>query len=262
MSRRRAPGCPDPIGGIFWFGVDDTYSTVYFPVYCGVTDVPKNYAVGTGSFEEFTWDSAWWVFNWVANFAYSRYSEMIVDIQVVQGELEHQFMSEVKEIDSAALVLHKESPRLAKDYLTEYTKKTGDDVVARWRKLGEHLLYKYVDGNLKTELGEVTHPGYPKSWYEKVAAATGDQLRVSKLEAEKKAEEEAKLKAEQTAESLLTLPRGARYRGGRGGARPDHEVRGKRPSSRSGSCGRRRRRQRKKYSATSRVRCQPGSAGP
>jgi len=196
---------PDPIGGIFWFGVDDTYSTVYFPVYCGVTDVPKSYAVGTGSFEEFTWDSAWWVFNWVANFAYSRYSEMIVDIQVVQGELEHKFMSEAKEIDSAALALHKQSPRLAKDYLTDYTKETGDAVVARWRKLGEFLLYKYVDGNLKTELGKVTHPGYPKSWYEKVAAATGDQLRVSKLEAEKKAEEEAKQKTRQTAESLLTF---------------------------------------------------------
>jgi len=196
---------PDPIGGIFWFGVDDTYSTVYFPVYCGVTDVPKSYAVGTGSFEEFTWDSAWWVFNWVANYAYSRYSEMIVDIQVVQGELEHQFMSEVKEIDSAALALYKQSPRLAEDYLTAYTKKTGDDVVARWRKLGEHLLYKYVDGNLKTELGEVTHPGYPKSWYEKVAAATGDQLVVSKTEAEKKAEEEAKAKADETAMSLLTF---------------------------------------------------------
>jgi dipeptidase len=196
---------PGPIGGIFWFGVDDTYSTVYFPVYCGVTDVPKSYAVGTGSFEEFSWDSAWWVFNWVANYAYSRYSEMIVDIQVVQRDLEHQFLSETKEIDSAALALHKESPRLAKDYLTAYTKKTGDDVVARWRKLGEHLLYKYVDGNLKTELGEVTHPGYPKSWYEKVAAATGDQLLVSKLEAEKKAEAEAKAKADETAESLLTF---------------------------------------------------------
>jgi dipeptidase len=196
---------PDPIGGVFWFGVDDTYSTVYFPVYCGVTGVPKSYAVGTGSFEEFTWESAWWVFNWVANFAYLRYSEMIKDIQVVQGELEHQFFADQGEVDSAALALHKQSPRLAKDYLTDFTKKTGDEVVARWRKLGEFLLYKYVDGNVKTELGEVTHPGYPKPWYEKVAAATGDHLRVSQLEAEKKAEEERKQKAKKVADSLLKL---------------------------------------------------------
>jgi dipeptidase len=196
---------PDPIGGTFWFGVDDTYSTVYFPVYCGVTDVPKSYAVGTGSFNEFTWDSAWWVFNWVANYAYSRYSVMIKDIQVVQGELEHKFLADQGEVDAAALALYKQSPRLARDYLTEYTKTTGEDVVKRWRKLGEFLLWKYLDGNEKTELGVVTHPGYPEEWYEKVAAATGDHLKTSKLEAERKAEEEAKQKAAMVAESLLKL---------------------------------------------------------
>jgi dipeptidase len=196
---------PNPIGGVFWFGVDDTYSTVYFPVYCGVTDVPASYAVGTGSFEEFTWDSAWWVFNWVANFAYLRYSDMIKDIQVVQRDLEHKFLADQGEIDSAALALHKQSPRLAKDYLTTYTKETGDGVVERWRKLGEFLLYKYLDGNVKTELGEVTHPGYPKEWYEKVAGATGEHLRVGELETEKKAEAERKEKARKIADSLITL---------------------------------------------------------
>ena len=185
--------------------MDDTYSTVYFPVYCGVTDVPKSYAVGTGSFHEFTWESAWWVFNYVANFAYLRYSDMIKDIRVVQRDLEHKFLAELEEIDSAALALHKESPRLAKDYLTSYTRNTGEEVVTRWRKLGEFLLYKYLDGNVKTELGEVTHPGYPKSWYEKVAAATGDRLRLGELETERKAEEEKKEKARKVADSLLKL---------------------------------------------------------
>jgi len=196
---------PDPIGGVFWFGVDDTYSTVYFPVYCGVTDVPKSYAVGTGDFHHVTWDSAWWVFNAVANFAYLRYNDMIKDIQVVQGELEGKFMADQLEIDSAALALHKESPKLAKDYLTDYTCKTGDAVVARWRKLQEFLLYRYLDGNVKTELGEVTHPGYPEEWYKAIAAATGDHLLERKLTSEKAAEEAAKKEARQVAESVVTL---------------------------------------------------------
>ena len=182
---------PDPIGGVLWFSVDDTYSAVYFPVYCGVTEVPYNYAVGTGSFHEFTWDSAFWVFNWVSNFAYLRYSEMIQDIQVVQRELEGKFLADQPQIDAAALALHEQAPRLAKDYLTSYTKETGAAVVARWRKLGEFLLYRYLDGNLKTELGAVTHPGYPESWYEKVAAATGDHLEMKQLAPEKAAEEAA-----------------------------------------------------------------------
>jgi dipeptidase len=200
---------PDPVGGVLWFGVDDTYSTVYFPVYCGVTDVPYNFAVGTGSFDEFTWDSAWWVFNWVANYAYSRYSEMIKDIQVVQHELEAGFLAVQPEIDAAAVALYEQAPRLAKDYLTDYTKQVGADVHKRWKKLGEHLLYRYLDGNLKTELGEVTHPGYPESWYEKIAEVTGDRLQMKKLAPELEVEAAEKAETErqigELSKGILTL---------------------------------------------------------
>ena len=193
---------PDPIGGVLWFGIDDTYSTVYIPVYCGITEVPYNFAVGTGSFDEFTWDSAFWVFNWVANYAYSRYSEMIQDIQVVQRELESGFLADQAEIDAAALALHKQAPRLGRDYLTEYTRQVGANVHKRWKELGEFLIYRYLDGNLKTELGEVTHPGYPESWYEKVAAATGERLQMKKLVPEQEVEAAAKAETERQAGEL------------------------------------------------------------
>jgi len=45
---------PNPIGGVLWFGVDDTYSTVYVPMYCGIKQVPHSFAVGTGSFDQFS----------------------------------------------------------------------------------------------------------------------------------------------------------------------------------------------------------------
>jgi dipeptidase len=196
---------PDPIGGVFWFGVDDTYSTVYFPIYCGVTAPPHSYAKGTGSFDEVTWDAAFWVFNQVSNFAYLRYSDMIEDIQVVQAELEGKFLAAQGEVDAAALALYEQAPRLAKDYLTEYSANAGDGVVERWRELGKFLLYKYLDGNVKTELGKVTHPGYPESWYRKVAGATGDHLQMRQLEAEKAAEEAAKQEARETADAVVTL---------------------------------------------------------
>lgn len=196
---------PDPIGGVQWWGVDDTYSTVYFPIYAGITKVPENFAVGNGSFHEVTWESAFWVFNYVSNFAYLRYADMIKDVQVVQAELESRFMADQKEIDSAARALYERSPRLARDYLTEYSATAGREVVDRWRELGKFLLYKYLDGNVKDERGKVTHPGYPESWYERVAEATGDHLQAIKLEAEKQAEEEEKAKAREMGRSLLTL---------------------------------------------------------
>lgn len=169
---------PDDIGGIIWFGVDDSYSSVYVPMYCSITDVPKSYAVGTGNFDEFSWDSAFWVFNFVSNYAYSRYCDMIKDIQLVQRDLEGSFLAQQKHVDQAALSLYKESPLRAVEYLTDYSVSCGEKTVKRWKKLGEFLIYKYLDGNVKNEHGGVTHPGYPKAWYKAVAKSTGDKLKI------------------------------------------------------------------------------------
>jgi dipeptidase len=169
---------PDPIGGVFWFGLDDTYSTVYVPMYCGITSVPKPFAAGAGSFGGFSWDSAFWVFNFVANFAYSRYCDMIIDIQAVQRELEGSYLADQETVEDRAMALYRQSPSLARDYLTEYSVSKGEAAVARWKKLGESLIWKYMDGNVKNEFGKPTHPGYPADWYRKIAGDTGDRLRV------------------------------------------------------------------------------------
>jgi len=175
---------PDPVGGIIWFGVDDTFSTVYVPMYCGIREAPYNYAVGTGDFHHFTWDSAFWVFNFTANYAYSRYSEMIKDIQIVQQELEGGFFSMQTGIDRAAIALYQQSPELARDYLTEYSKKQASRTVERWRSLGEQLLVKYLDGNLKDEHGKVSHPGYPEAWYRRIVEERGNHFRMRRLKNE------------------------------------------------------------------------------
>jgi len=173
---------PDPIGGILWFSVDDTYSTVYVPMYCGITEVPRSYAVGTGDFHHFSWESAFWVFNFVSNYIYQRYSEMIVDVQKLQRQLEGQFAADQAAIDAAALKLYEQSPQLAVDYLTDYSVKTGNTTVKRWKKLGEDLIVKYLDGNLKDELGNVKHPGYPEAWYRRIVDDTGDHFKMKTLE--------------------------------------------------------------------------------
>ncbi len=175
---------PDPIGGIIWFGVDDTYSTVYNPIYCSIRKVPVSYAVGTADFYHFSWDSAFWVFNWVSNFAYSRYSEIIGDIRTEQQNIEGSYLSDQPVIDGAALALYKDSPGLAIDYLTDYSCRVADETVAKWRKLGEDLLVKYMDGNLKDELGNVTHPGYPESWYRKIVEKHGEHFLNRDLESD------------------------------------------------------------------------------
>ena len=75
---------PDAIGGILWFGVDDANTTVFNPVYASSLAVPECYRVGNGDMLTFSWSSAFWIHNWVANMAYHKYSFMIEDIRKVQ----------------------------------------------------------------------------------------------------------------------------------------------------------------------------------
>jgi len=177
VSQARA-NLPNPIGGILWFAVDDTNSCVYVPMYCGILDVPKAYAVGTADFDHFSWDSAFWVFNFVSNYCYLRYSDMIVDVKTEQQRLEGQFLSDVEQIDRAAKALLAESPRRAREYLTRYCLDAGNLTVARWRKLGETLIVKYLDGNVRNARGKVTHPGYPEAWYRRIVEERKDFFQV------------------------------------------------------------------------------------
>ncbi len=173
---------PDPVGGVLWFGVDDTYTTVYVPISCGIKEVPKAFAEGTGTFNEFNWESAFWTFNFVTNYTYTRWSDMIVDVQKVQREYEGRYLTDQAEVDRSALDLYKQNPGLAKDYLTQYASRETAQLVTRWKKLGEFLIWKYLDGNVRNEKGDVTHPKAPEDWLRCIVKEHGDVIKVKKVE--------------------------------------------------------------------------------
>jgi hypothetical protein len=108
-------------------------------------------------------------------------------------------------VDGAAAALYRQDPRLARDYLTRHTVEAGDRVTARWRDLSKFLLYKFLDGNVKDEHGEVKHPEYPAAWYAAIVAQAGERLRVRKVPAEIEDEKVAKEKVTKTAQSVLAL---------------------------------------------------------
>jgi dipeptidase len=177
---------PDPIGGIIWFGMDDSYSSVYVPFYCGIQEVPKAWGEESGSFDEFSWDSAFWIFNWVANTAYGRYSDMIVDIQTLQREFEGKFMAEQAEVEGNAIKLYGQSAAQAREYLTGYSAAQANQVLQRWKKLGEFLIWKYLDGNLHAQKGKSAgreHPRYSDAWYRRIVQEKGESIKMPKEDA-------------------------------------------------------------------------------
>lgn len=181
-------GLPAPVGGILWFGVDDAASTVYMPMYCGITRVPESLAEGNGDLLEHSDTSAFWTFSKVANFSYLRYDLMSQDVRRVQQELESKFLAQVPAIDAAALSLFEKEPARARELLTDYSAAAAAETMRRWEELFRYLLVKYIDGNVKKERDgkfernewgfpkAPDHPGYPESWKRRVVEETGDKL--------------------------------------------------------------------------------------
>lgn len=139
---------PDYIGGILWFGLDDAASTVYVPMYCGINSIPECYRIDNGSLLEYSSTSAFWTYNWVANYAYSKYSYMMSDIKKVQTKWENDFNSLVPAMDKVAVSMSETDARI---FLTNFSVSQAENSTASWKKLGEYLLVKYMDGNIKKE---------------------------------------------------------------------------------------------------------------
>ena len=91
----------------------------------------------------------------------------------------------------------KTEPSRVSDYLTRVCDKVANETTARWKQLGEYLLVKYMDGNVKKEkdgkfeengYGQIVmpnFPGYSKEYYESIArSGEAEHLVVPKKNAE------------------------------------------------------------------------------
>lgn len=173
---------PREIGGVIWFGFDDTYMTVYAPMYTSITDIPYNYKEDLASLSEFNWESGFWLFNAVSNFVYPRYSLAINDLQDKQNELEGRFLSRQKIIEKTALSLYESSRGEAVDYLTNYSVSAGQMTYETWQELFQYLNMKYIDGVVKDEFGKVNRVGYPEELRRQIVEKMGDAIKLIELD--------------------------------------------------------------------------------
>jgi dipeptidase len=143
---------PDEIGGVFWFGVDDARFTVFTPMYPCMTKTPECYRVGNGDFTHFSKTSAFWLHNRIANAAYARYDQVILDVIPVQDQLENGYLENQATIEQKAVGLLKANGRKAAiAYLTDYSVGAAQKAFDRWEALDQYLLVKYMDGVIKKE---------------------------------------------------------------------------------------------------------------
>ncbi len=159
---------PNSIGGICWYSVDDTYSTVWMPLYMGLNRVPPSLA--GGSPVEFDWNSAYWVFSLLNNYAYGLYNQIMPDILEVQQQIEKRALKTVPAIDRAAMVLYQSNPGLLPDFLSTYSVNNVEYTVQRWRDLAHQVFVKYNDRYKRDEMRIDSWPksiGYPEDFNRK-----------------------------------------------------------------------------------------------
>ena len=184
---------PDAVGGVLWFGLDDANMTVFTPVYCQTDKVPVPYRQGNGDCVTFSWDSGFWIYNWVAGMVRPRYSLMEGDMRAVQNTLEDTFADAQKGIESTALELWQQDPKKAREFLSAYTSMTAQTAVDSWKKLGEFLIVRYNDGVVKRmkdgqiqrpatgNTAPLDRPGYSEDFLRQLVKETGDRYRVKAL---------------------------------------------------------------------------------
>ena len=174
---------PNEIGGILWFSVDDAASAVYFPMYSAATRVPASYAVGNGSMMKFTTQAAFWVFNQVSNFAYTRYNVIHPEVREKQKHLEQYYLASVQQIDAGAKEMIARDREQTLRFLTDFSCQTADALVATWRDFYGYLFCKFMDGNIKTPApGEknpkVEQPPLPEWYLRLIIEQAGEKLKV------------------------------------------------------------------------------------
>ena len=165
-------------GGIFWFGVDDAATSLYVPFYSTITTVPNCYAEGNGDLYNYSPTAAWWTYNIVANWAYTKYSAMVPDIQRVQSTWEDKFNAQVAVVDEMVAAM---SASEKADWLTKYSNLQANESHQAWKELCIYLFTKYLDGQerkekdgqfLRNPYGEPAGPNrtpYPTEFLQKIA---------------------------------------------------------------------------------------------
>lgn len=178
---------PVELSGVIWFGVDDAGTTARTPVYSSATALPSGFA-GYGPQDgktppmmTFSWKSAFYVFNVVANFAYSRWDLVYPTLLTHITTTEQNLINQVQTVDTQALAMYKEKGvEAAIKYVTQAGVVMGEQLLRDWQTLFGTLFVQYRDGYVITENKGNTACGcntasqsYPQPWFDRIVKENG-----------------------------------------------------------------------------------------
>lgn len=185
---------PDAVGGILWYANDDPNMAAYTPVYCSAAKAPAVYDPQDANDVTFSWNSAFWVENWVSNMTYPRYNQLFPSVKAAREQLEADWLSNQSQVEQQALALLSQSPDSATVFLTDYSAACADKMLQAWKNLGQYLIVKFNDQTVRPETDgkfDLTtdglavppvRPGYSEEYKAVLVRETGEKYIVSPTE--------------------------------------------------------------------------------
>lgn len=134
---------PNPVGGVYWFYLDNQYVSTYVPIYTGVQKISPLYK--TYDPDQFEPKSARWAIDFVDNLLYLKWQHAVKDLKAHRDPLENRFFAEQDSIDHKALALLNDDPHKARAFLTDYTQSAMQKTVDMYRHLRNVLISKYTN---------------------------------------------------------------------------------------------------------------------
>jgi dipeptidase len=134
---------PNDIGGIYWFYVDNAFTSAYVPMYAGVTDVAECYK--TYDKNKFDDNSMRWAVDFVDNLLYLKWQDAVKDLHAARDPMEQRFFDEQPAVDKKFQELYKKSPEKAKQYITNLTIERQNETLKMFQDLRITLITKYTN---------------------------------------------------------------------------------------------------------------------
>ena len=185
---------PDAIGGIVWVTNDDPNMAPFVPLNCCITEVPKCFRRIEGEQDEvtFSWESAFWVQNAVANMVYPYYEKMFPDVLRQREEMEVGIEDGDLMAEYPLQLLKDEGQEALVKYLTDAALIKSNMMMATWTHLFEYLMVKHLDMAVKKvedvdplrmnfkktahgKAQEPDRPGYPEGFRKQIVEETGEK---------------------------------------------------------------------------------------
>ncbi|HEX3029754.1 MAG TPA: C69 family dipeptidase [Clostridia bacterium] len=140
---------------ITWIGLDRPAANCLMPFHSSTPSLPAKIQTMNLLEFEFNGNSAWWAFNFVANYVNLNYQYMMQDLKALQQKLENEAQEAVQK-----MLCEKNL-----DELDQFSNDHFEKVISQWWQLATGLIVKYNDGCFTTSPTSIMNKiDYPKKW--------------------------------------------------------------------------------------------------